>query len=63
MPSRSAISGAWSAQDREAARSEMAGHADALRQCVKVSADGVSYSKSCMEKAVPKGTGKGLWTA
>lgn len=62
MPSRSAISAAWSAQDRAAYRSEMAGHTEELSKCVKVSGNAVSFSKDCYKKAVPKGIFKGAWT-
>lgn len=62
MPSRMAISEAWTAQDRAAARREMEPHAAAERACVKVSGDTVTLNRSCMKKAVPKGTNKNLWT-
>jgi hypothetical protein len=40
----------------------MMGHAEAERACVKVSGDSVHFNRSCLKKAVPKGTGRGQWT-
>jgi len=62
MPSKEAIRSAWTAKDRNDASSIMSAYAGAERQCVKVSGDTITYNKTCFKKAVPKGTGKNLWT-